>query len=309
MRALMVVNPKATTTTARTREVIVRALASDLKLDVATTDRRGHAAELAREARVDGLDLVIGVGGDGTVNELVNGLLGRRGPDEEMPALAIVPGGSTNVFARALGMPENPVEATGQLLDALHEGRIRSIGLGRADARWFTFTAGIGLDAAVVARVERARARGRTSTNALYLRSALRQFYGTGERRHGPISLERPGEEPVEGLVLGIVANTAPWTYLGDWPVNPAPKASFDTGLDLFGLQRLRTVTALRHIRQMFAASGRPPTGRYAVSLHDLDEFTLRSTHPVAFQMDGEYLGEREKVRFVAVRDALRVIA
>ena len=119
---------------------------------VETTDR-GHAIELGRQAAEEQVDLLITLGGDGTVNEAVNGML-ENGPGPGRPALAVVPGGSTNVFARALGLPNDPVEATGQILDALRENRRRAIGLGTADDRWFTFCAGLGLDAEVVAAVE-----------------------------------------------------------------------------------------------------------------------------------------------------------
>ena len=213
MRALLVVNPAATTTSARTREVITHALASDLKLDVATTEYRGHARELARQAAEGGeTELVIALGGDGTVNEVVNGLL-HDGPDpERLPRLAVVPGGSTNVFARALGLPNHAVEATGALLDAIETGRERTVGLGLASGlpdtddagvrpRWFTFCAGLGFDAGVVGRVEQQRERGKRSTHALYVRQVLRQFLKEQHRRRGTITLERPGEEPVEDLV------------------------------------------------------------------------------------------------------------
>src|SRR5262245_43901699 len=118
MRALLVVNPKATTTSERTRDVLTHALANSLKLEVAATQYRGHAGDLARQAVSDGsVDVVVALGGDGTVNEVVNGLL-AHGPSERVPQLAVVPGGSTNVFARALGLPNDAVEATGALLNA-----------------------------------------------------------------------------------------------------------------------------------------------------------------------------------------------
>src|SRR5205814_6081853 len=161
MRALLLVNPKATTTTERGRDVLVRALRSEVDLAVAYTRRRGHATALARDAARDGLDLVVTLGGDGTVNEAVNGLMAEGEYAEDRPALAVVPGGSTNVFARALGLPGDWAEGTGVILEALREGRTRTIGLGRADDRYFTFCAGVGLDAEVVHRVERARLRGR----------------------------------------------------------------------------------------------------------------------------------------------------
>lgn len=308
MRALLVVNPKATTTSERTQDVLVRALASDLKLDVATTTHRGHAAELARQAAVEGVDAVIALGGDGTVNEVANGVL-ANGPSPDLPAVAVVPGGSTNVFARALGLPNDPVEATGVLLDALRVGRERRIGLGMADHRWFLFCAGFGLDAEVVARVEERRAQGSTSTPGLYVRSALRGFYRSGgTRRSGPLTLEVPGQEPVEGLCLGIVQNTNPWTYLGSRPVHACPDASFDTALDLFGLTKMSTLPTLRHLSRMLGSSAKGPKGRHVVSLHDCVTFTLQADEPVSLQVDGDHLGQHRTVTFRGVPRALRVI-
>lgn len=133
MRALLVVNPAATTTSARTRDVLIHALASEMKLEAVTTEYRGHARDLGRRAAdSDDIDLVVALGGDGTVNEVVNGLL-HRGPDVDgLPKLAVVPGGSTNVFARALGLPNDAVEATGAILDALENRTERTVGLGLA---------------------------------------------------------------------------------------------------------------------------------------------------------------------------------
>ena len=307
VRALLGAPLAATTTSARTRNVLVRALGSELKLEIAETTHRGHAAELAARARTDGLDVVVALGGDGTVNEIVNGLL-AAGPAQDTPALAVVPGGSTNVFARALGLPENPVEATGLVLDALREQRRRRIGLGRADGRWFTFCAGLGLDAEVVAQVEEQRARGRVATPGLYVRSAVRKFYRGTDRRHPRLRLERAGHEPVEGLYLAVISNTAPWTYLGRRPVNPSPLASFDTGLDVFALRSLGTLATLRHTRQLLGGGQRGVRGRHVVALHDLREFVLRAEEPVACQVDGEAVGVRTSVGFSAVERALDVV-
>ncbi|MCX5050947.1 MULTISPECIES: diacylglycerol/lipid kinase family protein [unclassified Streptomyces] len=321
MRALLVVNPAATTTSARTRDVLIHALASEMKLEAVTTEYRGHARDLGRQAaESDDIDLVVALGGDGTVNEVVNGLL-HAGPDpERLPRLAVVPGGSTNVFARALGLPNDAVEATGALLDALREGSERTVGMGIAEgtpgtddeavpARWFTFCAGLGFDAGVVGRVEQQREQGRRSTHALYLRQVVRQFLQEPNRRHGSITLERPGQEPMTDLVLSIICNTSPWTYLGNRPVYASPKASFDTGLDLVGLSRMSTVSAARYATQLLTSSPeRGPHGKHAVSLHDLDQFTLHSKVPLPLQMDGDHLGLRTSVTFTGVRRALRVI-
>ncbi|MCN9240043.1 diacylglycerol kinase family lipid kinase [Streptomyces sp. RY43-2] len=321
MRALLVVNPAATTTSARTRDVLIHALASEMKLDVVTTEYRGHARDLGRQAaESNDVELVVALGGDGTVNEVVNGLL-YRGPDpDHLPGLAVVPGGSTNVFARALGLPNEPVEATGALLDALRERREYTVGLGvaagtpgtedeAAPARWFTFNAGLGFDAGVVGRVEQHREQGKRSTHALYLRQAMRQFLDDPHRRHGMITLERAGEEPITDLVMSIICNTAPWTFLGNRPVYASPKASFDTGLDILALRRMSTASVARYATQLLTSSpDRGPHGKNAVSLHDLTEFTLHSKAPLPLQMDGDHLGVRTSVTFTGVRRALRVI-
>jgi diacylglycerol kinase family enzyme len=309
MRALVVVNHQATTTSPRTRDVLLAALRHDLKVDVAETNHRGHAVELARQARDDGLDLVVAVGGDGTVNEVVNGLLDDGATGAGVPDLALVPGGSTNVLARNLGMPEDPVEATGQLLDAVRSGRRRPLGLGRLDERWFTFCAGVGYDADVIRAVEERRARGRRSTLPLYARTAIRQFFAQPDRRKGgPITLEREGADPVPGIALAVVTNCAPWTYLGGRPLNPTPQADFDAGLDLFALTRLPIVGSLRHLGQITLTGDRGPRGRDVVLLHDQAEFVLDSSRPVPIQVDGDYLGERTRMRVRSYPAALHLV-
>ncbi|MEU3457997.1 diacylglycerol kinase family protein [Micromonospora sp. NPDC006766] len=315
MRAVLVVNPKATTTSERSRDVLVRALRSEVDLSVRYTRRRGHATDLAREAAEEGVDLVVTLGGDGTVNEVVNGLMTadpptfRTGesPAERLPALATVPGGSTNVFARALGLPREWPDGTSMILEGLRLGRSRTIGLGRADDRYFTFCAGFGIDAAVIHRVEQARLRGRVSTPTLYLRSTVSQYFLASDRRHPSIMIERPGEAAEAELATVIIQNTAPWTYLGEREINPNPEASFDLGLDVLAMRQLRVGSTARTVTQFF--SSRPdPHGRQVLRLHDVSEFTLLSARPLGFQLDGDYLGEREKVRFASVPAALRVI-
>jgi diacylglycerol kinase family enzyme len=321
MRALLVVNPAATTTSARVREVIGTALSSDLKLEVATTEYRGHARDLARRAAEGGaVKLVVSLGGDGTVNEIVNGLL-HHGPDPEaLPKLAVVPGGSTNVFARALGLPNDAVEATGALLDALRAGSSRTVGLGLAagtpgtedegvPSRWFTFCAGFGFDAGVIGRVEQQRELGKRSTPTLYLRQVARQFVADPHRRRGTITLERPDEEPVAGLTMSIICNTAPWTYIGTRPVYASPEASFDTALDLLGVSKMSAMSGTRYATQLLRSTPeRGPRGKHTLSLHDLTDFTLHSQAPLPFQVDGDHLGLRSSVTFTGVRRALRVI-
>jgi diacylglycerol kinase family enzyme len=326
VRALLIVNPHATSTTRLRRDVIVRALSSAVELEVEQTRYRGHATSLAAVARSDGFGLVLTLGGDGTVNEAVNGILGpaatpdgaaaaghlaARGPSADaasLPALAALPAGNANVFTRNVGLSPDPVDAAGQILQAIAAGRYRTIGLGLAGDRYFTFNAGLGIDAEVVRAVDGHRARGRTATPGLYVRMILRQYYRVTDRRHPALTLERDGHPPLGPLFLGIVSNTAPWTYLGSRPVYASPQAAFDSGLDVFALRSLRTISTVRTIYQMLSPA-RPPTGRSVLALHDQAELTLRSSRPLAFQVDGEYMGEHECVKFRSVPDALRVIA
>jgi diacylglycerol kinase family enzyme len=313
MRALLVVNHKATTTSSRVRDVLVHALRSEVDLQIAHTRRRGHAAALARQARADAVDAVVVLGGDGTVNEAVNGLLADGiGPDA--PAFAVVPGGSTNVFARALGLPKDWVEATGVLLEALRLRRYRSIGLGRADDRYFTFCAGLGLDAEVVRRVERARLRGQISTPLLYMRATVAQYLFGTDHRDEPLTLEQGGEAPEAGLSTAIIQNTSPWTYMGDRALDACPGASFDLGLDVLAMRAMRLPSTARTAMQLLMGGGDDgrdgggPHGKRVLRLHDAESFTLRASEPLAFQLDGDYLGKRDKVRFSSAPAALRVI-
>jgi len=190
MRVLVVVNPRATAMSERQRDVLAHALGSSADLQIEPTANRGHAAALACRAMRDQVDVVVALGGDGTVNEVANGLL-TDGVHDKVPALGVVPAGSTNVFARAIGLPNNPIEATGALLDGLRHGRRRPISLGRLEDRWFTFTAGVGFDAAIVAGVEKYRARGKRSTHALYARVGVREFLRS-DRRHPKLHVELP---------------------------------------------------------------------------------------------------------------------
>jgi diacylglycerol kinase family enzyme len=318
MRALVVVNPAATATTAKTRDVLLRALGSDLKADLAETTHRGHARELGARAVEDGVDVVVALGGDGTVNEVVNGLL-ADGPSEELPALAVVPGGSTNVFSRALGRSRNPVEATAEILESLRAGRIRSVGLGTASARlpgaaewtaprWFVFAAGLGFDAEVIERVEQRRAEGRRSTGALYVREATTAFLVGAERRRPAMTLTAPGHDAVERLFLCLFSNVSPWTYLGARPVQPSPEASFEAGIDVFALARRGTLRMLRTVRQTLASEP-APHGRGVHRWHDLPAAVVEASRPLGWQLDGDHLGTAEALRVEGVPAALRVVA
>jgi diacylglycerol kinase family enzyme len=319
VRALLIVNPHATSTTSGRRDVIVRALKSAVDLEVVQTRYRGEATGLAATAAADKFGLVITLGGDGTVNEAVNGLLGGASQcdsDEvappaaaaDLPALAALPAGSANVFVRSLNLPDDPVEAAARLIADLAAGKERRIGLGRANGRYFTFNAGFGLDAEVVRAVEGMRAHGSSLSPALFARTALRQYYRVTDRRQPAITVSAPAGLCPDLLFLCIVSNSAPWTYLGRRPVNTSPHASFDTGLDLLGFASLGTLATLRALRQMLASQPRPPHGHSLIAAHDLVMLELVASRPLAFQIDGEYMGEAEKVCFRSMPRALRVV-
>jgi diacylglycerol kinase family enzyme len=305
VRALLIINPRATSMTGRDAGLVVRALGSRLELDTRQTQYRGHAGELAAASASQGYDLVVTFSGDGTVNEVVNGLM--QVP-EGRPALAPIPGGGGNVFARTLGLPADAGGAVQRILSAVAAGTRRKIGLGLAEDRYFTFSAGLGIDAEVIADMDRQRARGRRASAAAYLRTTVRRYYET-DRRRPALTLRTPGDPPVSGLFMGVVTNSSNWTYLGSHPVGFA-HADFNSGLDLFALRRMRTLTTLAALGQMMQTGKQElPSGRDIVSAAALTELAFDAVRPTAFHIDGEYLGERESVAFRFVPDAVCVIA
>ena len=311
MRALLVVNPRATTTSPRARDVIVHALSSAVDLDVVDTQRRGHATDLARQARRDGVEHVVVLGGDGTLNEVVNGLL-ADGVGHDVPVLGVLPGGSANVFARGVGLPEDPVEATSVVIEAMEDKRSRTIGLGRArwdgTSRWFLCNAGLGVDAEIIEDMERQRARGLDATPSRYFQTALTHVLLKTDRRQPALTVRRHGVPDVPGVFLALVQNTSPWTFLGPLPIDPCPHASFDTGLDLFAPRSLAIVPSLVNLRRMLL----PRRGRFplsgVLSLHDQSEFTVLASRPTPLQVDGDAAGPTRQVTFRAVPTALSVL-
>lgn len=306
MRTLVVVNPNATSTSRRSRDVLLSALAGAAEVTIASTTHRDHATELAAQARREHFEAVVAYGGDGTVNEVVNGLLGS-GPGPDVPLLGVLPGGSANVFARNLGLPNDALGAADRLIRAItRPERTRSIGLGQANDRWFTFNSGLGFDADTVLAVERARHRGKRATPGLYVRSAVRTYFGQ-QRSIPPISAELPGAEHVPELFLALVTNSSPWTYLGRRAIRTAPRSSFDAGLDLVATTSLSLLTTLKHAAEIVAGR-QGPRGHDVVHRHDLPWISLLSQQPLALQVDGDYLGETTRLHCRSVPDALRVL-
>jgi diacylglycerol kinase family enzyme len=301
MRALLIANTNASTVTPRKMWVIERALASELKLEVVLTKRKEHATHLAKGAAHEGLDLVIALGGDGTVNEVVNGLAGTPVP------LAILPGGGTNVLARSLGIPQDTIEATGHLIANLKD-QPRRVPLGRADGRYFTFGCGMGFDGAIVRDVERRQMLKKTVGQWYYVWSGLRIFAAV-DRRHPSISL-RWGpelEHRRDGLFVAICQKTSPFTYLGRREMRICPEARLELGLDCLAIDRFDTRFILRVVAQIFG-SARHVRNRHVLYLHDETKIEVTSRRPLPVEMDGEFIGERDRLLLESVPGALSLL-
>jgi len=297
-------------------DMAVRSLAGLVDLDVERTEYRGHARELAAAAARG--ELIIVLGGDGSINEVVNGVMDNLGRDSTGPGgdgstggpplIAVIPGGGANVLARALGLPVDAAEAIHRVREVIAAGRYRTIGLGLAGDRYFTFSAGLGMDAETVREVERLRAAGRRESTPLFLRTMINQYYRT-DRRWPALTLERDGQPPISDLFLTIITNRSPWTYVRDRPLLPVPNPDFNSGLDLLALRRIRLTTIFNAVGQMLYIRSRPTRGRDLLSVPGSESLTVRSARPIAFQVDGEYLGETKAVNFQFVPHALRVVA
>jgi diacylglycerol kinase family enzyme len=310
VRGLLIVNPQATTTTGNTADLAIRSLAGLVDLHIEHTQYRGHARELAAAARAE---LVIVLGGDGAVNETVNGLMSQQQPGDrpeaDPPLLAVIPGGGANVFARALGLPPDPAAAISRIKAVAETGRYRTIGLGLAGDRYFTTSAGLGLDAESVREVERRRAAGQKESPTLFARSIFRQWATGTDRRRPALMLERDGQPSCAGLFMTAITNSSPWTYVGSRAMLPQPNPDFSSGLDVMALRKLRATTILSAMGQMLYLHSRPPRGRNVLTLAGLESLTMRSVRPIAFQVDGDYLGETEALKFQFIPRALRVVA
>ena len=234
---------------------------------------------------------------------------GRRPEQAEAPLLAVIPGGGGNVFAQALGLPTDAAAAIARIREVIKEGQYRTIGLGLAGDRYFTFSAGLGMDAEVVREVERLRASGHRESPALFLRTMVRQYRSGTDRRTPALTLERDGQPSTPDLFMTAITNHSPWTYLHGRAVLPVPNPDFNSGLDVFALRKVRATTIVSAVGQMLLFRRRSPRGRHTLTVTGLESLTIRSVRPIAFQVDGDYLGETEAVKFQFVPRALRVVA
>ena len=336
MKLLLLANASASSVTPRIRVAVQEVLATEHEVALAETSRRGHATRLAQGAAVDGYDAVIVLGGDGTGNEAANGLAGSS------TALGLLPGGSTNVFARTIGFTNDPVRAADEMRAALRnpDRAFCRIGLGSANGRYYLFHCGMGFDAAVVRQVERRGSLKRYAGHPLFVYAGVATWFrhydrtrphfdlvlgsGTGRgaksadgapdgngRRVDGIGCRVDGIGcRVDGVYLALALKTNPYTFLGDRPLNVAPEAGLNSGLTVIAFQTLALRTVLgvvvaTLINRGGARLGGRPKVAYA---SDLTELTARSEAPFPYQLDGDYLGEVTQLELRYQPDVLRLI-
>lgn len=306
MRGLLLYNPNATTTNPRVTDAIARRLSSDLKLHVEATKRRDHASFLAAGAVHEGYEVVFALGGDGTANEVMQGIAGTD------VRLAIIPGGSTNVWARSLGLPNDALAATDVILEKLRNHEERRVNLGTANGRYFGVNAGFGYDAEVVRYVERRYRLKRAVRQASFLYSGVLAYQGGAAGQHrwpkADITVTVNGVETVENVRSVVCCNANPYTYLRQWPAQVCPDADLDEGLDVTALMRLGLPSLLRLMRTSLSSTdvGKLRSTRL---WHDRERYLLSSSTPLALQVDGDFVGEATQVELVSVPRALTLVA
>ncbi|HUF33231.1 MAG TPA: diacylglycerol kinase family protein [Acidimicrobiales bacterium] len=302
MKVLLLVNSSASSVTARSRVVIQNALSADHEVTLAETSRRGHAARLAQGAAAAGIEVVVVLGGDGTLNEAANGLAGTD------CALGVLPGGSTNVFARTLGLPNDPIEATASLLEALAAGSIRPVSLGSVNGRYFLFHVGLGYDAAVVRQVERWAGLKRYAGHPLFVYAALTTWFRHYDRSRPRFALHFPDGDVVDDGYFALCFNTHPYTFLGNRPLEVAPDATLERGLVTLTMRTMRFATTLTVVASAIGSGRRARSHRLTDYRTDLPGLRVVGHGPFPYQVDGDYLGEVEELELRHEPGVLRLV-
>jgi len=303
-RMLVIVNPHAATVSDRLRNLVVYALGGRYEVDAVDTEARGHATVLCREAAHEGYDVVVAFGGDGTVNEAANGLLGSSTP------LCALPGGSANVFVRILGVPGDLIDATEHLLAIADDWRPRKIDLGVVNGRCFTFNSGVGLDASVVERVDaRPDLKARFGPH-FFTWKALTTFARRYLRRAPQMEAD-VGGRTLRGVTT-VVQNGAPYTYFHDHAIEIADGAALDSGTLAGAVLRRATPLGLAMVGlRGFVPRLRTVEHRQIAGFADVAQLTVRSAdgRPLPLQVDGDFLGEVDEARYSIKPSALTVVA
>jgi diacylglycerol kinase family enzyme len=303
-RMLIIVNPYATTVSDRLRHLVVYALQGRYEVDAVDTEARGHATELCREAAHEGYDVVVAFGGDGTVNEAANGLVGSSTP------LTCLPGGSANVFGKMLGIPGELVDATEHLLRMADDWQPRKVDIGQVNGRYFTFSSGLGIDASVVQRVD-SNPRLKARLGPYYFTWAAISTFTRRYMLHPPrLSVLVDGEEH-EG-VTAIIQSGSPFTYFKNRPIEVAEDAALDSGtFSGCVLHRAMPIDMPFIAWRAFSKRARLARHRQITSFSGATEILVRTAdeRPLPLQVDGDYLGEVEQASYSILPRALSVVA
>ena len=295
------VNSFASSVTARNTVVVHRRLSRNNDVEVVETNRRGHATRFAHDAARRGIDVVIGYGGDGTLNEVATGIAGTD------TALGVLPGGSTNVFARTIGLPNDPVEAVEFLADGIDAADFRPIGLGQVNGRYFCFHTGIGYDAAVVQRVERRGSLKRWLGHPLFISAGLSTWLWGYDKHQPHFSLHGDGGPDVPNGYFTVVLNTNPYTYLGNRPLDLSPAATLDRGLVAITFTTMNATAILKSLAGALRGGGVKPADHLDIRT-DVGWLVAEYDTPFPYQVDGDALGMTTRLEFVHVPDAVKLV-
>jgi diacylglycerol kinase family enzyme len=303
-RMLVIVNPYATTVSDRLKNLVVYALRGRYEVQAVETEARDHATELCREAAREGYDVVVAFGGDGTVNEAANGLVGSDTP------LFPLPGGRTNVYCRMLRIPIDVVDATEHLLGLAHDWRPRRVDVAIVNDRHFLFSAGVGLDASVVEQVD-AHPQLKARLGEWYYAWTGVQTFSRRYLLHPPRLEAELGDERITG-VTAIVQNADPYTYFGGRPVRMGEGATLESG-DLAGvvLRRAGPIVIPTVIWRALSRRARVARHRRVQAFSGLERVrvTALGDEPLPIQVDGDYIGEAREAAFAVKPRAMLVVA
>jgi diacylglycerol kinase family enzyme len=307
---LVIVNPYATTVSDRLKNLVVYALQGRYEVEAVSTQAQNHATEIGREARNGGYDVVVAFGGDGTLNEVANGLAGTDVP------VSVLPGGSTNVVCRTLGIPNDVVDATEHLLKLADDFRPRRVDLGKVGGRYFVFSCGMGLDASVTRRVDARPGLKATAGPYYYSWAAISAFYRQYLRNPVMLRVEAEGQE-LEGITA-LVQNSDPYTYFASRPLRVCEGISLDDGsLAVAVLRRgaQRDVMTLvpRLLGKRLSAANHRQIEQLgdvrAARVSSLSQLADGSPRPFQMQVDGDFIGEQTEAEVRVEPGALTVVA
>ena len=300
LQILLIVNSFASAVTPRNTVLVHQHLARHHDVQVVETNERGHATRFAQDAAARGLDAVVAFGGDGTLNEVATGLAGSS------TVLAMLPGGSTNVFVRSLGLANDPMVALAQITTALDKGEIASVSLGKANDRYFCFHAGVGYDAAVVEQVERRASFKRLVGQPLFAYAALRTWFVSYDRKFPHFTLDIDGRHIPNGF-FAVVLNSNPYTFIGKHPISLSSAAALEEKLVVVTFRKMSSLLMLRTLYSALRKEGISTSS--GVDIHtDVENVTFNFPAPFPFQLDGDYLGETTNLEIRYCPNALRLV-